>query len=327
MNFYKFDDKSVRLTGRWGVYRGNVAATANGAKIEIAFRGTMAVLHFNMAENCDFVPHLWISVDGGAKVESAVQRYIRVECEEDAEHIITVIMKSSVEPQQRWYAPLVAKVEFEGYEAEESAALPENNKKIIEFVGDSITEGVLIDASYAPDKTYEGKNRPFQDDSTATYAYIAAKNLGLEPIIMGYGAVGLTHSGQGSVPESNISYPYCFDGAPINHHPDYIVINLGTNDRWTEETRANLPIKYKEFLGLLLKMHPQAKIAAMIPFVNCFGDEIKGVVREVNEENGTDIKVVDTAGWLPAEPLHPLRDGHKIAAEKLTPILKEYFGL
>lgn len=327
MNFYKFDDKSVRLIGRWGAYRGNVAATANGAKIEIAFRGTMAILRFNMLENAPCVPHLWISVDGGAKVESAVQRYIRVECEEDAAHIITVIMKSSVEPQHRWYAPLVAKVEFEGYEAEKSADLPANDKKIIEFIGDSITEGVLIDDTYRPDVNSDGLNRPFQDDSTATYAYITAKNLGLEPIIMGYGAVGLTHSGQGSVPETNISYPYCFDGAPISHTPDYIVINLGTNDRWTEETRANLPAKYKELLGLLTRMQRQAKIAAMIPFVNCFGDEIKSVVNEFNEENGTDIKVIDTVEWLPAEPLHPLRNGHKIAAEKLTPILKEIFNI
>ncbi len=327
MNFYKSDDKSVRLTGRWGAYRGNVAATANGAKIEIAFRGTMAILHFNMAENVGFVPHLWISVDGGAKVEASVQRFMRVECEEDAEHIVTVIMKSSVEPQHRWYEPLVAKIEFMGYEAQMSGTLPENNKKIIEFVGDSITEGVLVDASYMPDSNLGGENRPFQDDSTATYAYITAKNLGLEPIIMGYGAVGLARSGQGSVPETNVSYPYCFDGVPISHTPDYIVINLGTNDRWTEETRAKVPAKYKEFLGLLTKMHPQAKIAAMIPFVNCFADEIKGVVKEFNAENGTDIKVVDTKGWLQPEPLHPLREGHKIAAEKLTPILKEYFNL
>ena len=327
MNFYKFDDKSVRLIGRWGEYRGNIATTANGSKIEIAFRGNMAILHFNMAENCDFVPHLWISVDGGAKVEAEVARYMRVECEEDAEHVITIIMKSSVEPQQRWFAPLVAKVEFEGYEAQGSATLPENNKKIIEFVGDSITEGVLVDASYAPDKTYEGKNRAFQDDSTATYAYITAKNLGLEPIIMGYGAVGLTRSGQGSVPKTEYSYPYCFDGCPINYHPDYIVINLGTNDKWNEQMIGQMPAEYKKFLYMLTDMHKNAKIAAMVPFYNCFNEEIKSIVKEFNEENGTDIKVVDTEGWLPKEPLHPLRDGHKIAAEKLTPILKEYFNL
>jgi putative glutamine amidotransferase len=36
------------------------------------------------------------------------------------------------------------------------------------------------------------EQRPFHDDVTATYAYLAAEALGLEPYIMGYGAVGVT---------------------------------------------------------------------------------------------------------------------------------------
>ena len=46
-----------------------------------------------------------------------------------------------------------------------------------------------------------------------------------------------------------------------------------------------------------------------------------------NEENGDDIFFVDATLWVPLAPLHPLRDGHKIIAEKLTAILKEKLGL
>lgn len=48
---------------------------------------------------------------------------------------------------------------------------------MIEFVGDSITEGVLIDAECTI-FTNDQLNRPFEDDVTATYAWLTAEALG-----------------------------------------------------------------------------------------------------------------------------------------------------
>ena len=36
-----------------------------------------------------------------------------------------------------------------------------------------------------------------------------------------------------------------------------------------------------------------------------------------------NIIFINSTGWVPLEPLHPLRDGHRIIAENLVPILKE----
>lgn len=63
-----FDSPAVRLTGRWGVLDGNRAvATAAGAYLEAAFYGELATLRFDMEGTAHPVPHVWISVDGGAR--------------------------------------------------------------------------------------------------------------------------------------------------------------------------------------------------------------------------------------------------------------------
>jgi len=84
------------------------------------------------------------------------------------------------------------------------------------FVGDSITEGVLIDESYRKTES-DQLNRVYQGDVIATYTYLTAQNLNHEPIFMGYGAVGITHGDCGSVQKVADAYPYCYCGAPIAH--------------------------------------------------------------------------------------------------------------
>ena len=41
-------------------------------------------------------PHVYISVDGGAKIEVTIDRFVRISADE-GEHKVLVIMKSSVE--------------------------------------------------------------------------------------------------------------------------------------------------------------------------------------------------------------------------------------
>lgn len=117
-----------------------------------------------------------------------------------------------------------------GIEADDLSELAEDTRKTIEFVGDSITEGVMIDESC---RVYQEEywNRPFQDDVCATYAWLTAERLNLRPYMMGYGAVGTTKSGCGAVPRAGEAYPFNFDRSPVSFpEPDYIVISHGTND-------------------------------------------------------------------------------------------------
>ena len=324
--FLDIKSKAIRFTGRWDTNGDCAITTAPGGMIEVAYKGKAAVLKFNTEMNMQPYPHLWIQVDGGAKVETAVDRVIRIEAPEDGNHVIKVIYKSAVEIQHRWYGPLIGKLCFTGAEVYgEEGELPEDNRKIIEFIGDSITEGVLIDEFYHFDQ-YDQFNRPVQDDSTATYAYLTAMALGMKPVIMGYGAVGVTHGGCGSVPKAADAYPYNFAGSKAKAQgSDIIVINHGANDAWgTEEAYIS---EYKNLLDVVRKVNPESKIVVLSAFYGVYPEALKALVEKYNAENGDSIKFIDTKGWIPKEPLHPLRDGHRIVAENLTRELKRIFGI
>ena len=322
--FFPYNHSSVRTIGRWAKLDMSCITTAAGSKLEIAFKGNLITLHFMMRDNEQPYPHLWLSLDGGPLFESTLDHFIRVSCDE-GEHILSVVYKGGRETFARWNTPLVGKVQFLGYDAEDCAILPENNKKTIEFIGDSITEGVLIDEFYRPNSGDDQNNRPYQDDSLATYAAVAAKILDLEPYICGYGAVGTTRIGCGAVPPAPQMYPFYFEGEPISHKPcDFVVINHGTNDRGNPDKFNGC---YRELLEVVYKHNPNSKIISMVPFIGAYQSEIKQIVEEFNREYDTDVFVVDASGWVPREPLHPNRESHKEAGKKLAAVLKEKYNL
>ncbi len=324
--FYSYDDKSISFNGRWSEYENTMTATAPGSSINIAFQGNSITLHFDVLKNVHPYPHLWLSLDGKNKFETTVEAFVRIEADDDNEHILNIIFKSAVEMQHRWYWPLTGKISFKGYEAEGNSTLPIDTRKTIEFVGDSITEGVLVDDERNVDLTDGMNNRPFQDDSTATYAYITAKNLNLRSLHFAYGAVGLTKMGCGGVPKATVSYPYCFDGHKVTYEsPDYILINHGANDRGNGVEKYLE--EYKVLLDIIRKFNPTSKIITLSAFCGAFHKELGDFIADYNAENQSNILFIDSNGWVPVEPLHPLRNGHKIIAEKLTAILKKELGL
>lgn len=322
MTFYKYNAPSVRLTGRWDTDNyGAAVTTAPGSMIELAFGGKCVVLHFDIDWNEHPYPHLYIIVDGGVKTEVPLDRYIRIECKSGGTHVVNIIFKSAMEQQHRWFHPLVGKLTFLGYDAEKEAVLPEDTRKVIEFIGDSITEGVLIDA-FLSDERIDQKNRPAQDDVTATYAYLTAVHLGLKPVIMGYGAVGITKSGCGSVPKVSEAYPYNFSGSKAKpQNPDIIVINHGANDARSDE--KEYIEGYWSFLTLVREMNPNAKIIVLSAFCGAFHESLGEMVTRFNRQTGDDVIYIDSFGWIPADPLHPLRDGHKEIARHLTPKIEK----
>lgn len=318
--FFKVNDPSIRFTGRWDITEDAATTTAPGGMIEVAYEGTAAVLHFNLEMNMHPYPHIWISVDDGAKIEAALSHVLRAEAAGPGNHVIKIIYKSAVEVQHRWYHPLIGKLRFTGFEADAAGVLPDDSREIIEFIGDSITEGVLVD-DYNFEQ-FNQNNRPCQDDSTATYAYLTAMRLGMKPVIMGYGAVGVTKSGCGSVPKAAAAYPYNFQDSPaVPQNPKLIVINHGANDR--RQPADLYASEYRKLLELVRERNPEAKIAVVSAFCGVHPAELREVVETFNRETGDAVHFIDSAGWIPAEPLHPLRDGHKILAEHLTEELRK----
>ena len=102
---------------------------------------------------------------------------------------------------------------------------------------------------------------------------------------------------------------------------DFIVINHGTNDRNSD--KEFFEQKYFEFLCVVRNRNPKSKIISLTPFSGCLAKEIREVVEKYNSEKNDEVFYIDTTGWIEAEPIHPLRQGHKTVSEKLSKIIKE----
>lgn len=314
---------SMRYTGRWTMKEQVAETTAPGAILEIAFKGKACVLLFDVNMNAEPLPHIYIQVDGGAKTETVIDHFVRVEANEIGNHVITMIYKSAMEKQPRWHEPLIGKISFLGIEADEPGGLPEDNRMIIEFIGDSITEGIWVDEQRKP-YNFSQKNMVFQNDATATWAFRTAEALGIRPSIMGYGAVGITKGGHGGVPRAIEAYPYVFDKIPAEPSgADIIVINYGANDQ--RKTAEEYVSGYEEFLDLVRKINPTAKIVALSAFCGAHSAELGEMIKIYNEVKKENVVFIDSSGWIAKEPTHPTREGHRIVSERLTQKLKELF--
>ena len=308
--------QATRFVGRW-VVNGNAAkTTAPGAYFDLAFSGQELILHFETKCLLSPFPHLWIQVDSGARVEVPIDKHLRVWTMEPGDHTVRVIYKGANEMAHRWHEPFGGSVEFLGYDAEATGILPEPEKrKTIEFVGDSITEGILIDEALGDGVKWFG--RPYQDDVTAAYAWLTAEMLNLEPYIMGYGGVGVTKGGSGSVPRAQEAYPYCFAGAPVEYdHPDYVLINHGANDRFS--VAEDFCKGYVELLDVVVMHNPDSKVIVLAPFCGCHEDALEALVNDYNVRNHTNIAFIRTTNWIPKEPLHPDRRGHREVSRRLA---------
>lgn len=304
--------KNIRYVGRWQVTEQSAVATAPGSRFRLAFRGDSVVLHFNTEFLSSPPPHLWISVDGGARIEVPVDRHLRLQAKETGDHVAEVILKSSITYGHRWYPPMNGRVEFVGWDGQAGELRPDR-KRTIEFIGDSITEGVFVDDELGEGLGWLG--RPYQDDVTATYAWLTAEALELEPIISAYGGVGVTQPGS-NVPKAAEMYLYCFEGAPISYsNADYIVMNYGANDR--ERSPEEYLCEYRKLLDLVADHNPASKLILLAPFCGAFEEELRRLRDCFAAERGREVSLISTKGWIPEEPLHPARDDHRILAWRL----------
>jgi len=316
----KSNSKKIHYTGRWNITETSATSTANGNYFEFMYKGECAVIGFDMTFAVAPFPHIYISVDGGASIEVSLDRFIRISAN-DGEHKVCVIMKSSVELHNRWFYPIQSKVSLLDIEADDFLDLPEDTRRTIEFIGDSITEGIQIDPEYANYGDY--RDMVYWGDATADYAWRTAKALDLRPVTMGYGCLGTTKRGAGGVPPVAESYKYYSDGYLMESvQADFIVINHGTNDRNAD--KELFCKKYFEFLSIVRERNPHSKIISLTPFSGCLAKEIKEVVDLYNKEKKDDIYYINTTGWISPEPIHPSRSGHKTVSENLSKIIKEY---
>lgn len=292
--------------------------SAPGVYIRARFRGSaVAVLledQFKWGNNRSFFD---VTIDGEphAKLapEMGVTRYLIAENLPAGEHDIVIAKRTEAS---------IGRTAFLGLEiAGELIEPPTKPDLRIEFIGDSITAGAGMEAAdgsadcSAPalPGADGGWGQPI-NNANATYAAVAARELGAEYHLTAVSGIGLVRNYSSSfdarpMPEVyDLTFPEMIEGNTWDMTawdtsrfvPDVVVVTLGTNDfspgdNPPESPRANMLVAdyvaaYEAFLATLRADYPEAEIYALSsPMLgngwpqptDTFADDLRAAVAQV----------------------------------------------
>lgn len=315
--------ESYRCFGRWDRRAPDRAVTVNsGSYILARFTGAGLSALFDVSANKPSFPTLAWRIDDGAWQEAEAAARVRLaEGLPAGMHTVMLMARGLDEHQQRWTKPLVASLTFLGFEAgpggKLEAALPEWDRPALsmEFLGDSITEGVLVQTD-RPGRA----GWAWRTDARLSYAGQTALALGAAWRQVGFGATGLAHGGSGGAPGALYSFNLFYADCPRDAwQPDVVVVNQGTNDGGMPAAQYQ-PL-YARYLALIREAYPKAKIVALRPFCGAQAASIKAAVEACHAAGDAKVYYVDTAGWYHGD-LHPNVAGSAGLAAKLVAALK-----
>ncbi len=296
--FVPATDKNINYVGRWiqqsdNSYRGNFEGYC-----EIKFTGTSISILAPASGSA------YLQIDGGTPVEAAFSGTFPAASNLSAgEHTLRIYARA----QQAF--PQIG-----GFVLDENAkTLPIEKKPVIEFVGDSITEGYVV-----------GNNSYMN-----SYAHKTGQLLGWDYNTIAFGGITMT-PGYGSPDTMGMLERYFVqreytpgDTADTQipawdttqFVPDYMVINLGTND-WRTPADEFIAA-YTSFIEKIQETYPDITIFVMTPFNGQFATQIRTIAAQFKDEN---VILIDSAAWgIPGgeDNLHPDADSHDVAAQKL----------
>ncbi len=345
-NTYKASAENVKLVGRTYFDGEKLWCGLSGSGVSFKFRGTKCCIkiggdHIALSEDEKSKARVAVLVNGDRVIDDIVnyseKTYSVVSSESETACVITVIKLSEAAMSALSINEIIAEGEISPADCKD---------KLIEFIGDSITCGYGVDD--------EDENHNFStstEDMTKAYAYRTAKALDADYSMVSYSGYGIIsgYTGDGVRNANELVPPYYeklaftygdFGGKnPCElswdfsvRRPDLIVINLGTNDDSfcleDEEKRAEFCEKYVEFLKVVRKNNPSAKIVCSLgimterlcPYVEKLAAEYS---KQTGDENITTFHFTEQ---LPEDGLaanyHPTAVTHKKAAEKLTAYLR-----
>jgi len=318
--------ETVHFFGRWDLKREGRAITVNsGSHLTARFHGTDLHARFDVSLNRPAIPTLAWKVDDSPWQEGEVAGDIAVaKGLTDGEHDVEILARGMDESQSRWSAPLTASLTFLGFEDAANKLIPTARpvRKKIEFLGDSITEGVLVQPASPGRDTW-----PWRTDALHAYPATTAMTLGAEWRQVGFGGQALTGPGHGGVPPAPEAFNWIYAGVPRDDwQADIVVINQGTNDEGAGATSGPFSADLKTFLDRVRAGYPVANLVVMRPFRGSFWTELKADVQRRNAAGDAKIVLLDTTGWLQAEDftdgLHPNVQGSVKIATRLSAALR-----
>lgn len=343
---YKATLENVKLTGRTYFDGEKLWCGLSGSGISFKFKGTKCSITIGgdqiaLTDDYNSKARFAILVNGDRVIDDMVtyseKTYSVIDSDSEVACVITVIKLSEAAMSALSINDIFVCGEIK----------PDDNKaKFIEFIGDSITCGYGIDD--------EDENHNFStstEDTTKAYAYRTAKALDVDYSMVSYSGYGIIsgYTGDG-VRNANELVPPYYEKLAFTYgsfgdkkpqelswdftarQPDLIVINLGTNDDSfcleDEERRAEYCEKYIEFLKVVRKNNPSAKIVCSLGIMtDRLCPYVEKVAAEYTGQTGdTDISTFRFDVQLFEDGFsanyHPTAATHKKAAAKLTAYLK-----
>lgn len=318
-------DKNINWSGRWvDITDGKQASFES--YVEIKFTGTS--LQVNIDKSWTYV-----QIDGGEVKDQSFTK-----------NTLSYVVKNLAQGTHNVKIFAIAQEHrpiIKGFKIDKGAkTLPVGNVKNIEFIGDSITEGYCTGADNR-DTGIKNNNSVLHSFAYKTGQKLN-KNYNFGFNIVAYGGIAMGKGGSNakndwlSMPERYFKEREHIKSADTSkeislgikawdttkYKPDYIVINLGTNDSRTDT--ETFKTAYVNFINKLRNTYSGVTIFVMTPFNTTKANEIRQVVSTINNSK---VILIDSSLWnIPAgsDDLHPAPSAHDTASEKLYQVLDNY---
>jgi lysophospholipase L1-like esterase len=313
----------MQFYGRWDFTGGKAITVYSGSHVTARFMGTGVSARLDLSRSQNPVTMVTWQIDGGDWKEADVKATMPLATGlAPGMHDVIFMAKGMEELQNRWNPPVIAALSFTAFDVEGGALVPtaRPNRMKIEFIGDSLTEGVRVVA--------DGTD-PQHTNGRLAYPCLTAQALGAEWRQVGFGHQGVLQAGHGNVPKAADSFNWVYATVPRDQWvADIVVLNQGTNDRDASPT-AFSP-EFAKYLGIIRAGYPQALIFVLRPFGGYRETEVKTETLAKITAGDAKMFYVDTTGWLVAadytEGLHPNIVGHQKVTVQLTAELKKHLN-
>lgn len=339
---YTPDASNVKLIGRTLSNDGVLWLAQSASGIEFTFKGTHASIDVkgdgSAFGSADSQARFAVYVNGERKLDEMVDNFEKsyeIFSSDSPEDVTVSVIKLSESANSTFGISSINVTSENGI-----SPTPAKDLKI-EFIGDSITCGYGVDDE---DRDHHFSTKT--EDATKTYAYKTAAALDADYSFVSYSGHGIVsgYSSNGEKVAEQIVPPVyeqfaktygssagLFDETtPWDFSafvPDYIVINLGTNDIsyvTDKERREEFISGYADFIKQVRNCNPDSHIVCALGTMGAsLNSSVKKAVERYTEESGdTNVTYLAFAQQSDKDGLaadwHPTEKTHEKAAERLV---------
>jgi lysophospholipase L1-like esterase len=327
IHFIGAEDKNIQYTGRIDFSDPKKPRfwTA-GVYIKAKFKGTSCEIVINDEEHEGSHNYLMVAIDNNTpfkiKTTGKSSTLTAAEGLPPGEHTITICKNTEAS---------VGYLEFVGFRCEGLVSMPPNQKRKMEFIGDSITSGNENDLTQFPCDSGE-----WYDQQNAYYSYgpIVARQMNSQWHLTSDSGIGLYHS----CCQKEFVMPQVFDNVSLSedsikwdfslYQPDVVTICLGQNDGIQDSVK--FCAAYVDFIKKIRSYYPKAQILCLSsPMANdklraVLKNYLRAIVSYVNKQGDKKVdKFFFSRGFNNGCGGHPDLNDHVSIAEELAGFVKK----